>query len=468
MNNNAKLSAKDKAGYGIASIGDAVVYSIVSIFLVYYLTSVVKMGPGTAGTVSAVALFISAVVTFFIGHISDNSNFKSGRRRPFIKVALPIMVIAFIGLFSSFGFTGTACTVYYLFFAVLFWISYSMFFVPWNALGAEITTDYDERSSLRAYAAVFNQSGNFCATVFTMILMGALSGVLGSQKAGWQVGALIFIAISASAIAIMVKSTKGKELITDTDKNKPKSNLFKDYFWVISAKPTKYLLVAIIGYMIVNTIFTSNLTFFVTIKLGMPESTVSLIFAIVSVLAIVLTPLINVLAQRLGKKKALVICFVIPAVMLVAGKIIGTNGMGMLIFLGVMFSVAASAYWQLMAAALYDLTEVVELKSGIRAEGTISSLQSITQQIGAALASLILGWSLEMGGFNETAAVQPDSALNAVEFAQTVIPAAGLAIAAICVALFPLNKKTFLLVQKALDDKKNKGDYDREGLERII
>ena len=84
-----------KLGYGVAQIGDALVYALMVVSLMYYLTAVAHLDAGTAGTISSVALFISAITTFFIGYFSDNSTSKTGRRRPVIKVALPCMFVSF-------------------------------------------------------------------------------------------------------------------------------------------------------------------------------------------------------------------------------------------------------------------------------------------------------------------------------------------------------------------------------------
>ena len=51
------LSMGTKIGYGIAQVGDAIVYCILLTYLVYYLTAVAHINPGTAGTISSVALF---------------------------------------------------------------------------------------------------------------------------------------------------------------------------------------------------------------------------------------------------------------------------------------------------------------------------------------------------------------------------------------------------------------------------
>ena len=68
---------------------------------------------GPAGTISSVGLFVSAGAALVVGYLSDNCKNPNGRRRPFIKVAIPVLLVAMILLFSDFGFSGTTAILYY-------------------------------------------------------------------------------------------------------------------------------------------------------------------------------------------------------------------------------------------------------------------------------------------------------------------------------------------------------------------
>lgn len=468
LDQERKLTAGTKLGYGAASMGDALMYSVVVVFLIYYLTAIVGIDPGIAGSISSLALFASAVSTLFLGYFSDNSRSKAGRRRPFIKIALPLIFISFIAMFSSFGLTGIGAILYYGFFAILFWISYCMFFVPYTALGAEITNDYSQRISIRSYAAAFTQAGNFSATVFPMILVTFFMGQGKSESVSWTISAAIFILVSVICISVMLHCTKGRELVIEQKADAKKPNLLKDYFEAIKAKPTKYLLLSIIGFLLVNSIFSSNLTFFVIYNLKLPESSVSTVFVIMFLVAIPLAPVINFIAQKIDKRRTFILLFCLGAGLLVLFQVIGINSWIMLALSAVAFVIANAGYWQLMSATLYDVAEVIELKTGRRFEGTLSSLQSIAQQVGAAIAMLVLGWVLEINGFSDALTTQTPQALTAIELLQTVVPAVGLLFSAAMMALFPINKRKYELLQEALKQQKATGSYEAKGLEKII
>ena len=465
---NNTLSLSTKLGYGIASVGDAIVYGILVTFMIYYLTAIAHVDPGTAGTISSIALFISAVTTFFIGYLSDNSKCKTGRRRPYVKVSMPFIFISFIALFSSFGLTGTAATLYYGFFAILLWVSYCTFFVPYTALGAEVTDDYTERTSIRAYAAVGTQTGNFISTVLPLAVVSLFVSAGLNEAGAWSAMSACFVTAAVIFIGLKVKSTKGKELIITHEKNEKRPNLFKDYIEVLRAKPMKFLIMAIICFVLVNSIFAGNLTFFIIYKLEMSEGYVSTIFAVMFLVAIPLAAVINFVAQKFDKRIAFIFFFLLSAILMTVFRFIGVNSIFMLGLLSVGFVIANAGYWQLISATLYDVAEVVELRTGKRLEGVLSSLQSITQQIGASIAMLIMGWYLKINHFDGAAVSQPEDALNSIVTLQTVIPGIILFIGAIFLLLFPITKQKYALIQNALKDKHRTGEYSKEGLERII
>ena len=465
---NGKLSFGSKLGYGIASFSDSIYYSVVVVFLVYFLTVVAKIEPGIAGTISSAALLISAFVTLLIGHFSDNSKHKGGRRRHFIKAALPVLFISFIAVFTTFGFTGTAAVIYYAIFIILFWCGYCGFFVPYTALGAEMTDDYNERTSLRSYSAVSIQIGGFVATACPLFFVSVMMNQGLSQQSSWTVSAVIFSVMSGIAILIMIIATRGKERIITKEEEKENKNIVKNYIEVFRAKPTKFIVIAFLIFIVINGIFTSNLTFFAVYNLGLTESAASTIYGIQFLFGACLAPVINLLAHKTDKRRAFMIIFLVAAALICVFSLIGIDSYIMLLLLAVAFIIANAGFWQLAASTMYDVAEVIELNTGQRLEGTVSSLQSFIIQIGGSLATLILGWSLQLSGFDEGAAVQSDQALSAIVSLGTIVPVIGCLIIVGFMALFPINKKTYGLMQNALKDKNEKGTFSKEGLQRIL
>lgn len=463
-----RLTFREKLGYGIATAGDGAVYNFVGIYFLFFLTTVAGVSPGKAGTISSIALFASAFFTIFIGYFSDNSRCKTGRRRPYVAAGLPFLLIAFIAMFTNIDLSENVKAWYYGIFAIIFWLAYSMFYVPYTALGAEITSDYDDRTRIRTYAITCNSAGNYFGMVFPLLIVGFFVGQGQSNSAAWTYTAMVSGVFAVLTMAVMLKETKGKELIIPQEKRTGRKNIFTDYVEVIKVKPCKYLILSIIFAIIGYTVFNGSVAYFITFNLGLPESYTSTIFLVLCVAVIIYAPLINKLATQRGKRNAYILALVASAILMALFKFVGIESQLMLLVLAAVYTIGGAGYWQLMSAIIYDLTEIVELKYGKRSEGTLSSLQSVFQQIGTSLGMLVTGWILDLTGFDGNLAVQSQSALSGIALLLTILPAMGFLLGAAMMYLFPVTKAKYQMVQKALKEREETGSFSEEGLKRII
>ena len=151
-----RLTVKDHLGYSIGSIGDSLVYTFIGSFLMFFLTTVAGIEPAAAGVITAVGAVWNAVFNPVIGYLSDKVFTRMGRRRPLIiGFSLPLALSIFL-LFTDLPLHGAVKAIYYGLMTIMFWTTYTGYYVPYCALGAEYTSDYDDRTKLRLFAAVFN------------------------------------------------------------------------------------------------------------------------------------------------------------------------------------------------------------------------------------------------------------------------------------------------------------------------
>ena len=116
----------------------------------------------------------------------------------------------------------------------------------------------------------------------------------------------------------------------------------------------------------------------------------------------------------------------------------------------------------------YDLVEVDEFVNGKRRESMITAFPQFFPKFGAAIGMWLAGQVLDLGGYNGTLAVQPDSAKDAIENIATVIPAAFLVLALIGIIMYPVTKERFALLTSQLEKKRSGEEYNTKGLEKLI
>lgn len=469
-NLSQKLTIKTTLGYGSASIADAVAYNFVLMFFFYFLTDIAGISPAFAGLIAFIATIWDACTNPIIGQLSDNCRSKLGRRRLFLLLSCIPLAVAVFFMFTTVNLTPALKNVYYILIAMIFWTSYSMFYIPYTALGAELTLDYDERTKLRMPATIFNYLGNILGMSAPLLIVALLTEKGFSQSYAWNKVALMVGVVAFASIVITIISTKGKELMpfADGQKTQKKENAFLIYLKILKMKPYKFLLCVCAFFIFSYSIFNAIMIYFIQYNLQMTEDTMSTLVLLFILWGIVLVPIITLLATKLGKKGALCLCFALSAIGMIIFRFIGIDGFwGMFAFMAV-FGIANCSYWQIVPAVIYDMSEVYEYKYGERREGAVTALAIFVVKVGSALAMQCMGIVLQFSGYDAAREVQTAQALEGIETAFMVFPALLLLLAALMFSRFPINKESFGLLSQAIEKRKTEPEFTDERLNRVV
>lgn len=147
-----RLPLGRKAGYAAGQLVDLVVGSMLNIFVLFYVTAVCGLPGGLAGLALGAGMVVDAVADPLIGSLSDGWRSRLGRRVPFMIASLAPLVLTFNLIFALPVALGQiALFLWLMLLSVSLRISLSVFTLPYQALGAELSDDYDERSSIAAW-----------------------------------------------------------------------------------------------------------------------------------------------------------------------------------------------------------------------------------------------------------------------------------------------------------------------------
>ena len=155
MNLPEKVPFSVKAYYGLGQLSVGSFGTMSRLCLFFFYSQVLGISPALVGFATAIATVFDAITDPIIGSISDNFKSKYGRRLPFLFAGtLPTSISIFL-LFNPLV-TGDAALFYWLvFFSCLTNFLSTLFVIPYFAVGAEITENYDERASVVAFRNFF-------------------------------------------------------------------------------------------------------------------------------------------------------------------------------------------------------------------------------------------------------------------------------------------------------------------------
>jgi len=187
--NTTRLSLATKLHYSIGQVGFQMLVSAISFFLMIFYTDVALVAPAVASSALLIGKVWDAVNDPLFGYLVDRTRSRHGRRRVYlIYGALPLAGLAAAvwmvpsGLSPVMAFVWIAVT-YTLFDTVLTLVQLS-----YSAMSAEMTTDYDERTSLTA----FGSFGALLGFVLGSVAMPMIVKSAGNTQVGYAMAGAIF------------------------------------------------------------------------------------------------------------------------------------------------------------------------------------------------------------------------------------------------------------------------------------
>jgi GPH family glycoside/pentoside/hexuronide:cation symporter len=176
------LPVRTKVFYGIGGMCDSIKQTSQGLYLLFFYTTVLGLPGRLVGAAAMLGLIWDASIDPLIGRRSDQTLGRLGRRHGWMIAGIVGMVLGFIGLFSSpTQLSRVAPFAWLLAMSLLLRTGQSMFGVPYLALGAELGTGYDKRTSVAAYRVVAAQLGALAASSLALSLFFPASEGVGSR-----------------------------------------------------------------------------------------------------------------------------------------------------------------------------------------------------------------------------------------------------------------------------------------------
>ncbi|MCR4926169.1 MAG: MFS transporter [Clostridiales bacterium] len=485
-----KLTKGRKLGYCSGIISESLLYNMFYTYYLVFLTDIVKMSPALAGTVSFISIIWDAVTDPIIGTFADKNG--ADKRKFMARAAFP-MGLAFVGAFLNIGSnSGVVQFIYYTAMAMLFWLAYTVYTIPYYAVVAEITQDYDERTSIRGTSSLINTLAILSGNAVPAILPGVFAGMGISISMGWTTTAIcmavfaILFALLASFSLRGIRLQKAEAVAEQGEKKKIK-DIFVEFISVFKIKPFKWFMMFIVFFLIASSMIQTSFVYmikdcvrpqpnaFSNAVLGAMGDgiTISDIYMFVVILVLISTmavfiPIVTTIAEKKDRRTSSLIFMSIMAVGLIICRIIGVHSIPVLIGITASMAIGMANFWTVFYSMAYDLVEVDEFVTGVRRESVITAVPQFFQKFGAAIGVWSVSLMLQACGYNGSLEVQSAKVVSGIENIVTIVPAIVLAISIFGMVKYPITKKTFTHLKEELEKKRENKEFDQTGFEKLI
>jgi GPH family glycoside/pentoside/hexuronide:cation symporter len=421
------LTLGQKAGWGLADMGIVVFVVVKQLLILVFLTAFLGVPVGIAGFVTTAVLIFDMITDPLVGHFSDRTNSRFGRRAPWMAIGAVVMAAGMAALFAvPKGMTLAGDLAWVIAFFGVATIGFTMVAIPFGAQAGEMTQDPRERSAMTGWRMGF-------ASVGILVGGAVVPGLAGSI--GYPMAAIAVSPLIIGAVWISLFATRNAPRLEQT-----KPVALRDAYALVFSNRAFMVLVALYGVMtLAIALITAGLPFaaLYLIKdagdnmlsdVAVGLTTLSLMFAAFVVGSIISQAVWVFASNRLGKLAALQLGLVLY-MLLLGGLYAVLPSVNVTIMAGmfVLAGFANGSYQQIPWALYPDHMDVTRAESGAAIEGAFSAVWLFGQKLANALAPAVLGGVLAMAGWQETTvgvAIQDDSAINMLHIAITLIPAA--------------------------------------------
>lgn len=409
------------------------------------------------GVSQMVPRFWDAITDPIMGHISDNTRGRWGRRRPYIFIGGLAVSISFVMMWSvPREWDAMNQFWYFLGMSLVFYTAVTMFEIPHGALGMEMTDDYHERTRLFSAKSFIGNVGAIVTPWFyAMANWDIFMGNGGDEVDGMRRVAYVaagMVLIPAFACAFLCKERHQTQVLSQE-----RESLFASLKSTGSNK-TFLILVGIVfstvmGFNVVNGFANYIAVFYLFSGDGKVASSLlglnGTLWGLTSVVAVF--PLLYI-SRRFGKNKTMTtaILFMASAQLL---KIFCYNPSYPYLTLipTVLLSAGMLMFFTLANAMVADVCDEDELNTGTRSEGSYYSVFWWFMKMGMAVAYLVAGLLLEFTGFDQKVDVQTERTLLLMRVFEIGLPIGLCVISLLLVRKYPLNEKRAYEVKAQLD-----------------
>jgi GPH family glycoside/pentoside/hexuronide:cation symporter len=462
-----KLSLKEKIGYGLGDAAASMFWKLFSMYLMFFYTDVFGISAAVVGTMFLITRIWDAAFDPFVGIISDRTETKWGKFRPYlIWMMIPFGIMGVL-LFTTPNFSESGKIVYAYVTYSLMMMVYSLINVPDASLMGVMSADGKERTQLSTFRMVFAFIGSLVVLGAVEPLVSVFSKLGGGndQQQGWQFSAVVFAFVAVVLFFLCFSWTKErvKPIVQKTSLKQDIKDIGANHPWLIMLGASisviffnsirdgaaiyyfKYYVVVQDAFQVnaLNITITLSSLYFV---LGQAANIVGVILAI---------PVSN----RIGKKGTFLTAMIIASVLSILFYFIDRGNVTQIYVMQVLISLCAGIATPLVWSMFADTADYSEWRTKRRATGLVFSASSMSQKFGWTIGGALCGLLLGYYGFKANV-VQTETAQNGIRMMLSFFPAIGSVLAAFFMSIYPLSERKLKKISAELAEQREENAKD--------
>lgn len=381
------------AAYGAPAVALAIMLLPTYVFIPAFYTQTLGLPLDWVGYVIIASRVFDAATDPLIGHWSDRTASRFGRRKPWIVGGTPFAIVAVILLFVPPAQPSLTLFAFSIFTLTLAWTAMTL---PYNAWGAELSGDYHERTKIAGVREGAGLFGTLIA-VSTPTVMG-LFGYTDPRLHMMALAVLIVVLLIPGIAWAMRAAPEAPPL------SRSRVSWRIGLAAILDNKPFRRLIAAYLLNAFANGLPATLFLLFVAHVIGVPDAYGPLLLAYF-LAGLIAIPFWSWLARRLGKHRTWVIAMVLAsAAFAFTPFVVGQGDVVAFLIISIISGAAVGADLVLPSAIQADVVDADTQTSGEQRTGLFFALWALVTKLAFALSAVALpilhAWDFKAGGFD--------------------------------------------------------------------
>ena len=489
---DSKITLREKVGYSLGDVAANLVFQMMMIFQLKFYTDIFGLDGAIAGSVLLVARIADAFVDPAVGIITDRTETRWGKYRPWVLwTSVPFCVFYVLAFWNPGIEDKWLVAVYATVSYVLLMTMYSFNNTPYSSLGGVMTGDIRERTSITSIRFVGSTIAQFVVQGLTLPLVSKFGG--GDDRHGWLCTIGLFAAVCL--VCFIVTFLSARERIAPPPHQK--TNIREDVRELVASVSWRSMFVLTLFVFFTLAMWGSAMSFYFQSyvdqgalyafidDIGLVASAgggrgwrslleafnlvahsesdayaigfslFNMVGAIVQFIGVI--TLSAFLANRYGKKKTFIVCLSLTAVFTAMFYLPQPSDVRFMFVLCVLKSLAYAPTVPLLWAMIGDVADHIEYVNHRRATGLYFSGVVFALKSGLGLGGAFAGLVLSMFGFRPGGSTcQSADAVTGIQIASSIIPALLFCIGVVAVCYYPITKQFNEKMQSELAERRQR------------